>query len=476
MLNPYKIITTISIAGLLYTGCKTPALVQVPQAKTAPATFNSSSDTANSAAATFKSFYKDGYLTALIDTALKNNQELSIMLQEIEIARNEVRIKHGAILPRVEAGGGIGIEKVGRYTSQGAGDASTEITPGKEVPEWLPDFKGGLFASWEVDIWKKLRNSKKAAATRYLATAEGRNFVVTNLVAEIADSYYELLALDNQLDIVKQTITLQKNALEIVKVQKQAAAATELAVKKFEAEVLGSQSMEYDILQKIQERENAINFLLGRFPQHIKRDTTGLLNLQPMQVAAGIPSQLLQNRPDIRQAELELAATKLDVAVAKAEFYPSFNISGVLGFQAFNPTYLVKLPESVLFGLAGDLAGPLINKHAITAEYYNANAKQIQAVYNYERSILNAYIEVSTQLSGIQNFEKKYDLKAQEVAALVKSIDIAGDLFKNARADYLEVLMTQRDALESKIELVETKLSQFNAATNVYRALGGGWK
>lgn len=478
MLNPFKKYTSFLLAGtcLIYAGCKTPALVQVPQAKTAPSTFNNSTDTANSGSMQYNSFFKDSYLTSLIDTALKSNQELAITLQEIEIARNEVRIKHGAILPRIEAGGGIGIEKVGRYTSTGAGDASTEITPGKEVPEWLPDFKTGLFASWEVDIWKKLRNAKKAAYTRYLATAEGRNFVVTNLVAEIANSYYELLALDNQLDIVQQTITLQKNALEIVRVQKQAAAATELAVKKFEAEVLGSQSLEFDILQKIQERENAINFLLGRYPQHIKRDTTGILNLQPMFVAAGIPSQLLQNRSDIRQAELQLAATKLDVAVARAEFYPSFNISGALGFQAFNPTYLVKLPESVLFGLAGDLAGPLINKHAITAEYYNANAKQIQAVYNYERSILNAYIEVSTQLSGMQNFAKKFSLKSKEVEALVKSIDISNDLFKNARADYLEVLMTQRDALESKIELVETKLSQFNAVTNIYRALGGGWK
>lgn len=477
MLNPFKKFTAAGIICFaVYTGCKTPALVQVPQVKTPPSSFNNSSDTANSGSMPYKSFFTDNYLTGLIDTALKNNQELAITLQEIEIARNEVRIKHGAILPRVEAGGAIGIEKVGRYTSQGAGDASADITPGKEVPEWLPDFRGGLFASWEVDVWKKLRNAKKAAYTRYLATAEGRNFVITNLVAEIANSYYELLALDNQLDIVHQTITLQKNALEIVKVQKQAAAATELAVKKFEAEVLGSQSMEYDLLQKIQERENAINFLLGRYPQHIKRNTTGLLNLQPMMATAGIPSQLLQNRPDIQQAELELAAAKLDVAVARAEFYPSFNISASLGLQAFNPTYLVKLPESVLAGLAGDLAGPLINKHAITAEYYNANAKQIQAVYNYERSILNAYIEVATQLSGIQNFASKFSLKTKEVEALVKSIDISNELFKNARADYLEVLMTQRDALESKIELVETKLNQFNAVTNMYRALGGGWK
>lgn len=478
MLNPFKKYTAIIIlcCGLAYQGCKTPALVQVPQAKTALATFESVTDTAGSGMVQWRSFFTDRYLQQLIDSALHNNQELSIILQEIEIARNEIRIQHGRLLPMVEAGGGIGIEKVGRYTSQGAGDASTEITPGKEVPDWLPDYRLGITASWEADIWKKLRNSQQAAVDRYLATVEGRNFVVTNLVAEIVNSYYELLALDNQLDIVRQTIKLQQNALDIVRIQKQAAAATELAVKKFEAEVLSSQNLEYDILQKIKEKENAINLVLGRYPQPIQREKTAFLSLQPAQVSAGIPSQLLQNRPDIRQAELELAASKLDVAVAKAEFYPQFSISGGLGFQAFNPTYLVKFPESMLFSLAGDLAGPLINKNAIKAEYYNANARQIQAVYNYERSILNGYIEVATGLSNLGNFTKQYELKAKEVDTLAASVDIAGELFKSARADYLEVLLTQRDALESKLELIETKLKQFNAVTGIYRSLGGGWK
>ena len=461
---------------LFAAGCKAPLLVQAPQPKTAPVTFGSSSDTTSSGSIQWKQFFGDKYLARLVDTALKNNQELSITLQEIEIARNEIRIKHGAILPRAEAGGGIGIDKVGRYTSQGAGDASTDIVEGKEVPEWLPDYRIGAVATWEVDIWKKLRTSKKAAVARYLSTIEGKNFVVTNLVAEIANAYYELLALDNQLQIVKQTIQLQQNALGIVRVQKQAAAATELAVKKFEAEVLGSQSLEYDILQKITAKENEVNMMLGRYPQHIDRDTTLFLSKAPMIAAAGIPSQLLQNRPDIKQAELELQAAKLDVAVAKAEFYPSFNISAGLGFQAFSPKYIYKFPESLLFNIAGEVAGPLINKNAIKAEYYNANAKQIQAVYNYERSILNGYIEVSTELSNIKNQQHIYDFKSKEVDTLLASIDIANALFKNARADYLEVLLTQRDALESKLELIETKLRQFNAATNIYRALGGGWQ
>jgi outer membrane protein TolC len=193
-------------------------------------------------------------------------------------------------------------------------------------------------------------------------------------------------------------------------------------------------------------------------------------------VNTGIPAQLLANRPDIKQAELELTAAKLDVKVARAEFYPSLGISAGVGFNAFKPSYLFKTPESLLYSLAGDIAAPLINKNAIRAEFNNANARQLQALYNYERTILNAYVEVSTQLSNISNLEKSYDLKSKQVDALTRSIDISNDLFKSARADYLEVLMTQRDALDSKLELVETKKSQLNAVVNIYRGLGGGWK
>lgn len=474
-LNKKHIIAVLVCSAIIYSGCKVPALVQPPDPKATPTSFDGSQDTVNTAAIKWKDFFADKYLVSLIDTALKNNQELQITLQEIAIAKNDIRVRQGNLLPSVIAGGGAGVDKVGRYTSQGAGDASADITPGKGVPEWLTDLRVGAYANWEVDIWKKLRTAKQAAVTRYLATVEGRNFVITNLIAEIANGYYELLALDNQLEIVRQTITLQQNALEVVRIEKQAARVTELAVKKFEAEVLNSQSLEFDILQKIKERENELNFLLGRYPQPIERDRSAFLSLIPRQVQAGIPSQLLTNRPDIRQAELELAAAKLDVKVARAEFYPSFEISSAVGFNAFKPNYLVRLPESLIFSLAGDLAGPLINKNAIKAEFSNANARQLQALYNYDRTVLNAYIETATGLSAISNLEKAYDLKSKEVEALVSSIDISNELFKSARADYFEVLMTQRDALESKLELIETKLRQLNAATSVYRSLGGGW-
>lgn len=461
---------------LVLASCKAPkAADNKTDAPAMPASYVTSTDTLNSATIKWKNFFPDKNLQNLIDEALKNNQELAMTLQEIEMARNDVRVKKGLLLPTVTAGVGAGVDKVGRYTSAGAGDASTEMTPGKEVPENLQDYIIGLHATWEVDIWKKMRNAKKAALSRYLGTIEGKNFVVTNLIAEIANSYYELLSYDNQLDVIQQTIALQKNALEIVKAQKEAARANELGVKKFEAEVLNSQSREFEVLQQIKETENKINFLLGRYPQPIVRDKTVLITQLPQQIQTGIPSQLLKNRPDIKQAELELFATKCDVKAARAEFYPSFTISGGVGFNAFKPSYLFTSPESLIYNFVGDLTAPLINRNAIKAEFNKAKAEQLKAMYNYQKTILNGYVEVSNQLSNIKNLEQFYDLKNKEVQSLTTAIDVSNDLFKSSRVDYFEVLMTQRDALESKLELIEAKKEQFNAVTNVYRALGGGW-
>ena len=464
--------------SLIYTGCKLPAsLVQRNENKTVPVSYNNSKDSVNNSAKTkWKDFFTDPNLVALIDTALKKNQELNIVLQEINIAKNEIRGRKGAYLPFVGVSVGAGFDKSPAYTREGAVDANLPIMPGKAIPEVLPNYMLGVNVSWEVDIWKKLRNSKNAAAARYLASIEGKNFMVTHLIAEIANSYYELMALDNQLEILQKNIEIQQNALEMVKQEKVAAKVTELAVRKFEAEVFKNQSRQFYISQQIVETENRINFLVGRFPQNVTRNSQGFTNLTPDTIRAGIPSQVLENRPDIKQAEHELQAAKLDVKATKAEFYPSLMINAGVGYQAFNLQYLITTPQSLLYNLAGGLVAPLINRNAIKANYYSANSKQIQAVYNYERTILRAHIEVVNQLSNISNLAKSYDLKAKQVQALTQSTAISTGLFKAARADYMEVLLTQRDALESKFELIETKKQQMNAMVNIYKALGGGWR
>lgn len=466
----------IFYVGLLCIGCSSPLEMQRTDTSKLPDSFVATKDTVNTSHINWKEFFTDKYLIALIDTAVKNNYDVLTTLQEIEIASNKVKQKNGLLLPSFSLGANLGVDKVARYTSNGAGDASTEITPGQIVPEVLPNISLGFQTSWEADIWAKLRNSKKASYTRYLETVEGKNLVITSLIAELASSYYELLSLDNQLSIIEETIAIQKNALEIVKVQKEAAVVSDLAVKQFEAQVYNSQALAFGLQQKIAESENKINFLLARYPQKIDRDKSTFISITPQFMQVGIPSDLLKNRPDIKQAELELFATKCDVQAAKAEFYPSLNINGGMGFQAFKASYLFTTPQSLMYSLAGDLMMPIINRAGIKAQFNNANAYQIEALYNYQKSILNGYIEVINELSNIQNLEKNFQIKSNEVNALNSAVELSNDLFKSSRANYLEVLMAQRDALSAKLDLIESKKNQLLAVANMYKVLGGGWK
>lgn len=459
------------IAGL--GACKVPAITGKQENKSVPESYNNSQDTTNSAGIKWRAYFTEPNLLAIIDTALHNNQELNIMMQEIEMSKNEVMARKGEYLPFVNLGLGAGAVKSGKYTWDGFSEDDLKENPDKG-PKYIGEFLAAANFSWELDVWKKLRNAKKSAVLKYLSTAEGKNFMVTNIIAEIAESYYELMALDNALAIVQQNIELQTSALQVVKLQKDAAKVTQLAVNRFDAQLLNTKNLQYDIQQKIIETENKINFLAGRFPRHIIRNSADF-NTSPLDVIhSGIPSQLLVNRPDIRQAELELSAAKLDLQVAKANFYPSFRLTAGVGFNAFNPAYLIK-PESIIYNLGGDMVAPLINKNAIRALYFNANLQQIQAVYNYEQAILNAHIEVVNQLAKIDNFTKSYETKSKEVEILTQSITISNNLFKSARADYMEVLLTQREALESKMQQIEIKMKQMNAKVNIYKALGGGW-
>jgi outer membrane protein, multidrug efflux system len=436
--------------------------------KTLPASF--AGETGPAAGAPASALFDDPELRSLVDTALGKNLELNSRLQEIIIARTDVSARRGDYLPRVNAFARAGVEKVGKKTSQGASDEATGL------PENLGDFTFGLAGSWEVDIWKKLRSAAQAADLRYLASIEARNFLVTQIVAEVARSYYELVAIDNQLDVLQRNIEVQANALEVVKVQKQAARVTELAVQRFEAEVLKNRSRLYDLEQERVQAENRINFLVGRYPQHVARNPRTFQAPLPDVVRTGVPSQLLENRPDVRQAELELEAAKLDVKAARAAFYPSLSIDAGVGYRAFNAEHLVATPESLVYSLAGNLTAPLLNRAAISAQYRTANARQLQAVYRYEATLLQAFTDVVNQLARIENLRKAYELQTEQVQALTRSSEVSSILFQSARADYMEVLLTKRDSLEGEMTLIETKRRQLEATVDVYQALGGGWR
>lgn len=476
-----KLIKSTAVAAgslllLLISGCMPYRAAYKAPGISLPDKYSSQAIDSNGIASlSWRSYFADPNLIALIDAALTNNQELNIVLQEIEISKNEIRARRGEYLPFVTIGAGSGFEKEGLYTRKGAVDSQLSLKDGKPFPEPLGDVNVEALARWELDVWQKLRNAKRSAAMRYLATIEGRNFLITNLVAELAEAYYELEALDNLLEIVGQNIEIQENALKVVKQQKEAAKVTQLAVNRFEAQLLNTRNLQYEIRRKITETENKIHFLTGRYTGRVPRSSGQFLQQKVDSICAGIPAQLLQNRPDIRRAEFDLQAAKLDVKSARANFYPTVGIRAATGFQAFNPAFLLN-PESILYNAAGDIISPFINRNAIIALYNTANARQLQAVYRYEQTILNAFVDVLNQLAKMENYEKSYQTKEREVEILNQSIQIANALFNSARADYSEVLLTQREALEARLDLIEVKLKLLHSKVNIYRALGGGWR
>jgi multidrug efflux system outer membrane protein len=436
----------------------------VPTAETKPAEPLSQGDL------DWKKFFSDEKLSAIIGSAIDKNRELAIIEQDIRVSQNEIMSRQGEYIPKVGIKGGAGVEKVGKETSQGQSDLATGVA------ESLPGYSVGFFASWEIDIWGKLRNATKAALYRYHATVDGRNYMVTRLVAEIADTYYELRALHKKAEILEQNIHLQEQALEMMRLQKRAARVTELAVKRFEAEVLKNQSRRYVVRQSIIEKNNQLNFLAGRFPQQIVEDDTDFIAVTPRSIQAGVPSVLLQNRPDVRAAEFELKAAKLNVDSTRARFYPALSIEAGAGYQAFNTKHLFVTPDSMFYNFVGNLTAPLLNRMSIKADYLSAGSKQLQAVYNFEKTILTAYTEVVNQLNNIENLKSSFKLKSEQVSALSDAVNISNTLFRAARCDYMEVLLTRRDALESQMELVEVKQRQLSASVNLYKALGGGTK
>lgn len=468
----------LALAGLLVLlpGCSLPVLEKARNGPPVPESFLGSKSSSSSAELQWENFFEDARLKDLIRQALQGNRELRILTQEVRVAGNEVQAKQGEFLPSLDIRAGAGLEKSSANTRNGAVEENLEIRKGEAFPDPLPDFLVSADVSWEVDIWKKLRNARKAAALRYLATAEGQNYVITRLVAEVAESYYELLALDSRQAALDQTIEIQEQSLMIAEAEKLAARGTELAVQRFRAEVQKNRSEKLMVAQEIVEAENRLNQLLGRFPERVDRKSVRFDQIRLHPVSMGVPAQLLHNRPDIRQAELELAASELDVKVARARFFPSLDLKAGIGYQAFNAKYLTSSPESLVYGVAGELVAPVLNRKAIEANYKSANATQLQRVYTYQQTIIDATIEVVNHMSRVNNYGESVRIKQAQLESLQASVDSANKLFQNARAEYMEVLLAQRDMMEARMELIETKRKELTAIVQTYRALGGGGK
>jgi NodT family efflux transporter outer membrane factor (OMF) lipoprotein len=454
-----------------------PATYDGPPQGTTNGTFSGSASRETLAQLRVDEFYKDPILVSLQCESLRNNRELKILEEEVEIARAVVLARRGAYLPSVGVRAGLGWDRNSRFTPVGAAEKELEFLPGRRFPATPGDWGLGLSLAWPLDIWRELRNLRDAAIHRYYAALERRNDFINRLMAEIAQEYFRLMALDQRLALLDRIIQFQQESLKVAQANLDAGRDTDLPVRRFEAEVRKNQSEKLIVRQEIVEVENRINALIGRPPQPVPRNSAAFLDWPIPPLSLGVPTQLLLNRPDVRRAERELAAAGLDILAARARFLPRVDILGVVATQAFHPKYLFQ-PESLVFHLAGELAAPLINRAALQAEFRTANALQLQALYDYQRVIIQATIEVVNAMSMIQNLSQSLHLQQQQLQALEAAVAAATRLWQFPRekrtVDYLDVLTSQRDLLEARNRLIDIKLRQLSAIADLYQALGGG--
>jgi multidrug efflux system outer membrane protein len=462
---------------LLPLGCAAPqAEVAVPEVSLPAAYSGANADGPSAATQNWREYFADDRLTDLIELALRNNPDLLVAIQRAEAARAAIQRATGALWPSAAVAAGASLRKFGDYTMDGAGNASTDITPGRRVPTHLPDFSVGLQSSWEVDIWGKLRSQRGSAAARYLATLEGTSFAVTGLVAAVGNAYFELVALDHTREVLAETVARQEQALGVVQLQKQAGRANELAVKQFEAQVASTRAIDVSARERTQLLENQTSLLLGRLPQPIARTPDAQLERVARSLSLGIPSDLLKNRPDIRRAELEVQAAECDLDAARAAFFPRFQISAGVGFQAFEPRYLFSTPESITYSVLGGLLAPLVNRSGIEADFAAARAHQIEALVQYQKAIVNGFVEVASGLALIERAAEAVDFRRAQHAAASGAVDAADTLYRAGKATYFEVLIAQQNTLAAELDLIQASKRQRQASVALYRALGGGWR
>lgn len=473
------LLTGSLLTGSLLTGCRNAIVPPAMPVLSTPKAFSKSQDTTSVADMSWRTFFQDANLVSLIDTALAKNPDIQLAIQRITVARANVENAKGLLAPQVNAVVSAGVDRYGKYTLNGVGNYDTNfsdrISGPRVIPNPTPDYFLGLRSSWELDIWGKLQNQRKSAQLRLLATEKSKHLITTALVAEIARLYYELLANDSELDIIQENIQLQERAVELVNVQKDAGRVTELAVQQFSAQLLNTRALEFQVEQDIIRIENQLNLLLGRYPQPIPRGKQLIQDQRlPSQISAGIASQMLSRRPDIKQAELEMEAANIDIAVAQAQFLPSLTLSPYVGFNAFRASVLFN-PASLAAGILGGLAAPVFNRRLLKSNLLISEAQSKAAFYGYQKVVLTGFSEVSTSLKGLENYRKVASLQSQEVNVLKQSVGVSNELFRGGYAAYLEVITAQRNVLEAQLSLINTKRNQFTSLIDLYRSLGGGW-
>lgn len=404
-------------------------------------------DTVSSASVTWDKFFTDEHLQEWIKIGLDYNSDLHIARLKIEEAEAALNASHWALLPGAD------------FSMQGG-------LPGQ--------FSTSIQASWQTDIFGGLRNSKRKAQAALEQSKAYRQAVQTKLIATIANSYYTLLKLDEQLNISNRTINAWEESIRTLEALKRAGKTNEAAVLQAKANKLSVEASILTLEKEILSVENSLCALLGIVPMQIKRST---LNDQilPEKLCAGLPLELLNNRPDVRQAEMALAQAFYSVNSAKAAFYPNITLSGALGWTTGSGNIVVD-PGSMIANLIAGLTQPVFGRGVNKARLATAQSQLEQAAYAFRQSLLDAGVEVNNALTLWQTAQKRVNLDKKQIMNLQAAIFNTQLLMKHGNAEYLEVLTAQKNLLQAELTEAADKYDEIISAVNLYQALGGGYQ
>lgn len=426
----------------------------------------SSTDSTTIADMPWNTVFKDEKLNALIQKGLDQNLNLKNAIENIVQARASLRQSKLAYYPSLQLDANV--------THNKQSQAGLNFPAGININTLTTTYKLGVSTSWEIDVWGKLSSSKRAALATYLASDAAKQAVQTQLIADIANNYFLLLAYDKQLEITEKTLKSRIENVETIKALKEGAIVTGAAVVQSEANQHAAEVLIPDLKQNIRETENAINILLGQAPGPIDRGVLGT-QIIPEKIAIGMPAQLLNNRPDVRQAEFNFRVAFESTNLAKTYFYPSLTLTASTGFS--NLELKDFFSHSIFYSIIGGLTQPLFNNGLNKMRLTTAQSQQLQAYNNFQQSLLVAGQEVSNALYSYEMAVEKEDSRAKQIAALEKAVDFTQELLEYSSAtNYTDVLTSQQNLLAAQLSGVADNLQKLQAVINLYRALGGGWR
>lgn len=430
----------------------------------------------------WRDVFTDAQLISLIDSALINNLDVRQAIHRIEMAQANFKFRKSALYPSLDAAVEGGLRKYGHYTESGIGNYdsnfSENLNDDEKIPEpFIPDYFVGVRSSWELDLWGKLRNRREAAFLNLMSESELKRLIETELISSIASAYYELMSLDEKIQVYDENIKLHERALEIIEAQKEAGRADELAVQQFKSLLSQSKANRAHAAQEILAYEHQINSLLGRVYQPIARNSNGIgNNLLFQDLTVGNLDELLNNRLDIRKAGMDLQAGFHEMESTRLAFLPTVAISPYLGLQSFSFDKLFSLDKSVTYGLFGGITMPIFRQRELKSEYEKMKASYGISFLEYEKTVLNAVNEVSLALNTQDAIVTRATHVKDQVAALESSIGAAEELFIAGRVTYLDIITAQKGLIEAQVADVDINKEKMLNQVVLYKALGGGWQ